>query len=477
MEGQAPYIELPYRPRAYQARLHRELETHRFCVIVMHRRAGKTVMVVNHMLKAAWLCRKPHALFAYIAPFRNQAKSIAWGMLKHFSAPIPGISVNEGELSIWLPNGAGIRIFGADNADALRGNRFDGVVMDEVADMRPDVWQEVVRPALSDRRGWAVFIGTPKGENLFHDLYKLGVKNGAQENSEWFSAMLRVDETGAIPDGEVASLRAEMSSNSFRQEYLCDFSASSDDILITIDDVAQAEGRKPEYETMASWPLIVGVDVARYGEDATVFFPRRGRVAYQPEVLRKRSNTDVAHRLMAYIAERKPAYVCIDQGQGTGVIDLVRDLTASQPVRIIEVPFGSKAGQEGRFVNRRAEMWVGIRDWLRSGGYLPEVPGLAAELTGPTYSYDASGRIKLEPKEDIKKRLDRSTDLADALALTFAVPAGPDRDSVMPSLDERYGVKAARKTRDWLTGEDSPGYDFFAEFEGRGDDDGFNPFA
>ena len=157
-------------------------------------------------------------------------------------------------------------------------------------------------------------------------------------------------------------------------------------------------------ETAAAWPLVIGVDVARFGDDATVFFRRRGHIAFMPDVLRKLSNVDVAHRLMACIDEHRPALVCIDQGQGTGVIDLVRDLIRTPETSIVEVPFGSRALKPERFFNRRAEMWVAIRDWLR------------ADLTAPTYDYDASGRLRLEAKDLIKERLRRSTDLADALA-------------------------------------------------------------
>lgn len=467
-------VTIPYKPR--YPMVHKTIESHRFVVLVAHRRFGKTVLSVNHLLKQALLCKRERGSFAYVAPQRNQAKTIAWQYLQHYSACVEGRTVNQAELMVTLPNGACIRIFGADNPDALRGLYFDGIVLDEVAQMRGEVWGEIVQPALADRQGWALFIGTPRGVNLFSELYFGALDRQAKGDPGWTALSFPVTETDALPADEVERLRRELSDNAFRQEMLCDFTASSDDVLISLDEARQSMGRRVDAQAMEAWPLMVGVDVARFGEDATVFFPRRGLLAMQPEIIRKLSNTEVAHRLMAYIAERRPAYVCIDQGQGTGVIDMVRDLAASQPTRIVEVPFGSKALAEDRFVNRRAEMWTAIREWLRAGGRIPEIEALVAELTAPTYSYDAAGRIKLEAKEEVKRRLaGRSTDLADALALTFAVPAGPDRDSVMPSLDERYGIKAAGRTRDWLTGQESGGYDFFAEFEGRGDDD--SPFA
>ena len=138
-------------------------------------------------------------------------------------------------------------------------------------------------------------------------------------------------------------------------------------------------------------------------------------------MFRNIDNMELADRIAAEIARCKPHAVFVDAGQGQGVIDRLRQLGH----RITEVPFGGSALRDKRFVNRRAEMWYGVREWLKSGGRLVDDECLKAELTAPTYSFDASGRIKLEPKEEIKARLNRSTDRADALALTFAAPVAP----------------------------------------------------
>lgn len=455
-------IVIPYTPRHPQGEIHAALETRRFVVLVAHRRMGKTVLAVNHLLKAALTCERERGSFAYVGPFRNQAKTIAWDYLKRYSAPVPGRVVNESELFILLPNGARVRIFGADNPDALRGLYFDGVVLDEVAQMKREVWEEVIRPALSDRKGFAVFIGTPKGINLFSELYDAACGNEAGKDPDWMALRYPATATNAIDAVELESLRAEMGDNAFRQEYLCDFTASSGNALISIDEVKAAMWPRVDAEDMAHWPLVVGVDVARFGEDATVFFPRRGLFAHEPTVLRKLSNTEVAHRLVAFIAERDPAYVFIDQGQGTGVIDLTRELTRGRSTVIVEVPFGSRANRDRKYVNRRAEMWTELRDWLRAGGQLPEDERLLAELAAPAYDYDAAGRIRLEAKDAIKERLNRSTDRADALALTFAVPLEPDKNSLFPSMDHKYGRYAAHAARDWMTGEEKREYDIFA---------------
>ena len=118
---------------------------------------------------------KELAMFVYVAPFLRQAKAIAWARLKQKIEPLRRTSVvdiNEGELSVrFKHNGAIIRLFGGDNPDAMRGLRLDGIVMDEVAQLKNELWTDIVQPALSDRLGWSIFIGTPSGINLFSELY------------------------------------------------------------------------------------------------------------------------------------------------------------------------------------------------------------------------------------------------------------------------------------------------------------------
>ena len=230
-------VVIPYKPRYPQTEIHSQLESHRFAVLVAHRRMGKTVLSVNHLIKRAIVDRKERGFYAYLAPFRNQAEQIAWSYLKHYTAPIPGLKVNEQKLAITLPNGATIRIFGADNPDALRGAYFDGCVLDEVAQMKPEVWGEILRPALADRHGWAVFIGTPKGVNLFSQMYDKALERMAAEDPEWVAMLYSVDRTHVIPDKELEALKLEMSENEFRQEFMCDFNAAADNVLIPIDDV------------------------------------------------------------------------------------------------------------------------------------------------------------------------------------------------------------------------------------------------
>ena len=189
--------------------------------MVCHRRAGKTVACINDLLRRAIADGKRDGRYAYIAPQYNQAKDIVWEYLKRFASPIPGVSFNEAELRCDLPNGARIRLYGAENADRLRGLYLDGVVLDEYADMRPSIWGEILRPLLADRLGWVVWIGTPKGRNSFYDLWE-----GALDKPDWFRLMLRASETSLIADAELADAKTQMTREQYEQEFECSFSAA-----------------------------------------------------------------------------------------------------------------------------------------------------------------------------------------------------------------------------------------------------------
>ena len=160
-------------------------------------------------------------LFGYVAPFRSQAKSVAWDYLKYFARPITKSS-NEGDLIIELLNGAKIRLFGADNADAMRGLGFDGLYLDEYGDFKPSVWGNVIRPALSDKQGWCVFGGTPKGKNQFWSIYETSRKLP----NDWFSLSLPASKSKLLPESELDAAKAQLAEDQYLQEYECSFEAA-----------------------------------------------------------------------------------------------------------------------------------------------------------------------------------------------------------------------------------------------------------
>lgn len=206
-----------YEPREHQRAIHSRLK--RFNVLVCHRRFGKTVLATNQLIGSGLKCTRESPRFAYVAPLLKQAKAVAWDFLLKYSEPFRA-DANVSELRVDLINGARITLYGADNPDALRGIYLDGVVLDEYADMEPRTWTEVVRPALSDRKGWAAFIGTPKGQNGFHELYQQ-----AKTLPDWYVEMFKASQTGIIDSAELASLKAQMAPEEFAQEFECSFQA------------------------------------------------------------------------------------------------------------------------------------------------------------------------------------------------------------------------------------------------------------
>ncbi|MFT3917309.1 MAG: hypothetical protein QM704_25455 [Anaeromyxobacteraceae bacterium] len=211
-------VRLSYVPRPWQERVHRERR--RFTVAVVHRRGGKTEAAIAELADTA--LRKAGALCAYVGPTRTQAKVVAWQRLKDHVRPVPGVQVFEQELRVVFPNGSAVFLAGAlDGADSLRGVGLDGVVLDEYALMEDSVFASVVRPALADRLGWAIFIGTPKGRDPLYRLIQ-----DTRGLPDWSHFLFRASETGVLPAGELAAARATMPADAYAREFECDFSAA-----------------------------------------------------------------------------------------------------------------------------------------------------------------------------------------------------------------------------------------------------------
>lgn len=416
-------ITLGYYPREWQRQCH--LERKRFTVLALHRRAGKTELAIMELIGAALAFNQELGLFFYIAPYLKQAKTIAWARLKSRLQSLiacGAAEVNEGETAIrFLHNGAIIRVFGADNPDAMRGVRLDGAVLDEVAQIKPETWTDIVQPALSDRKGWALFIGTPSGVNLFSELYYK-----AKRLPDWISALYTVYDTDAIDKDEVTRLKRDMSETSFAREYLCDFAAAGDNQLMSLADIEEACTRTWPEHSMDYAPRILGVDPARFGDDRSVIFARQGLQAFTPQVWQGIDNMALAAHVAQKIELWQPDAVFIDAGQGQGVIDRLRQMGHN----VMEVNFGGKP-LSPQYANKRAEMWFAVKEWIKAGGALPNEVQLKQDLGAPIYWYDTANRIVLEPKDDIKARGLPSPDLGDALVLTFAHPVGKKQERPM----------------------------------------------
>jgi phage terminase large subunit len=197
----------------------------RWIFVVAHRRAGKTVALVNQLIKSASdnARQTPPPRYAYIGPSFDAAKDLVWGYLKHYTSSIPGISYLEGELQVIFPNGATIRLYGGALAyERMRGIYLDGAVLDEYPLLHPSAFTSVVRPCLADYQGFAIVSGTAAGEDHFHAL-----KLRAEGDSNWRVFEIPITATGdsALAPNEVEEMRRDMADDEFAREMLCSFEA------------------------------------------------------------------------------------------------------------------------------------------------------------------------------------------------------------------------------------------------------------
>jgi hypothetical protein len=212
-------IVIPYAPRDQQAQIHDLIDSKRFTVVVAHRRMGKTVSAINHIIKDAVLNQKEAPRYAYIAPTYGQAKRVAWDYLVKYSTPLGGTqNISELRVDFW---GRRIQLYGSDNPEALRGQYFDGVILDEIGDQNPKIWTDIIRPALADRLGWCLFIGTPKGHNHFKDL-----RDRAETEDGWGLLEFKASQTGVIAQTELDAAKSEMGEDKYLQEFECSFNAA-----------------------------------------------------------------------------------------------------------------------------------------------------------------------------------------------------------------------------------------------------------
>ena len=261
-------ITIPYTPRKQQAHIHKELDKYRYALLCCHRRFGKSVMVINHLIRSA-LTNKNHApRLAYIAPTYSQAKKIAWDYLKFYTEKIPGVKWNESELRCDLPNGARISLLSSENPDSIRGIYLDLCVIDEAAQINPTLIDEIITPALSDRKGKMILVGTPKGmNNLFYDYFQK-----AQGSDAWFLYKAKASDTGIVDAEELEAAKEVMGESKYSQEFECSFIGNIQGSIYG-ELVNQIEDKKqigsvpydPAYPVSTSWDL-------GYGDATAVIF-------------------------------------------------------------------------------------------------------------------------------------------------------------------------------------------------------------
>jgi hypothetical protein len=249
----------------------------RFCVTVAHRRAGKTVARLNKIIRCAVESDKLNPRFGYIAPYWVQAKEIAWQYLKHYTAPLAplGVKYHEADLCITFGhNNATIRLYGAENAERMRGLYFDGIAPDEAQGISSVTLRTVILPCLADRQGWLDISGTPKGwNNLLGEVVKIGQANP----DEWFLQILKASETGILPESELAMQRKLMSDNEYAQEYECSFDAAITGAVYGKQlEAIQSQGRIAPNLYDSALPVHTAWDLGYSDKTAIWFWQRSG---------------------------------------------------------------------------------------------------------------------------------------------------------------------------------------------------------
>ena len=403
-------IDLGYTPRPWQADFHRNFKKR--AILIVHRRAGKTVVGRMELVDNA--LHRPNTRYAYVAPFLKQSRAVMWNDLKKTAMLVPETHISEMDMKVTFANGSTITCFGADNHDGLRGLGFHGLVLDEMADVRPGVMGQVLLPTLVADDGWLLLIGTPKGiDPLSEHFYAV------EKDPNWYARRLSWTDTGVFTPEQMAEQRAMQTEREYQLEYCCQFDAGTPDVLLSGADYDAALARvMPDYE-IEEHPVIIGVDVARYGDDRTVIVVRQGPKMHEPIIMRQASTFDIANRVSVVYHTHRADAVFIDYSGGLG--GGVQDQLANLGIFAVAVHFNGRPSSD-HYKNLRAEMWFKMAQWVRREGCIPNVPGLKVELTAPTYKTDDGGKLQLESKDDMKARGMKSPDVADALALTWAYP-------------------------------------------------------
>ena len=207
-----------YEPRNPQKQIHKAVRENRFVVVVAHRRMGKTVGAINQLIHSALNCKLKNPRYALISPTYSQSKRVSWDMLTEYTRPLDAVN-NIAELRSDFLDGRRISLYGADNIDTLRGIYLDGVVIDEYAQINPSLFSEIIRPAIADRKGWVMFIGTPKGRNHFATL-----RDKAKSGKDgWKLLEFKASETGLVDQDELDAAKKEMGEDKYNQEFEVNF--------------------------------------------------------------------------------------------------------------------------------------------------------------------------------------------------------------------------------------------------------------
>lgn len=394
-------------------------------------KVGKST--VASVLALWWSHTRPQARVLLTAPSDHQVKNILWREVRrlHRTARVPlggqmaldhrtGYRLSGGREVIGLTTDESERISGISSPNLL-------IIVDEAAGYPEHLYEALFGNLAGGGR--ILLIGNPtQTTGTFYEAFHRSRDTWATLHIPSTSSPCVTGAEPCIP-GLATREWVEWARGYwggpenpvYQARVMGEFPAQAENAVIGLALVTAASERW--YTTPAEGLLHIGVDVARYGSDRTVLFPRRGLRALEPVVLRSLDTVEVAGRVKRLAAELRVAdevpVVAVDTiGVGAGVLDiLARDRTLeARGVNVAE-----RATAEG-YANLRAQLWFAVRDWLEAGGAIPPMPELEAELVSATYTFSARGLLKIEEKDKIRERLGRSPDLADALALAIYDP-------------------------------------------------------
>lgn len=363
---------LPWQQKVYS-------DDTRFKVVVAGRRCGKSRLSAVNLLIEGLKCPKGSAV-CYVAPTQGMARQIIWDLLLDLGRDVIQSS-HVNNMDITLINGAKIYVRGSDRPDTLRGVSLTYLVMDEVADIKEETWEKVLRAALSDKKGRALFIGTPKGRNWFYDMYNLGLD---EVDSDWKSWHFTTEDNPLIDKSEVEAAKKSLSSFAFKQEFLASFDNAGTD---TFKESWLKYGEEPKYGA-----YYIAIDLAGF-ENLSNSADRKKRLDKTAIAVVKVDESgdwfvhkiesgrwdvqDTARRILKNIAEFKPMAVGIERGSlKNAVLPYLSDLMRSNNVyaHIHDLTHGNKKKTErvvwalqGRFEHGKVilnedEDWADFKD-------------------------------------------------------------------------------------------------------------------
>ena len=305
----------------------------------------------------------------------------------------------------------------SESPESLAGVHADHVllVVDEASGVPESVF-EAAYGSMSGKDATTILLGNPtRSSGYFYETHT------RLRDSWWTKQVSCLDSPLVSPDFiQEMELKYGADSNAMRVRVLGEFPLAEDDTLISLHAVEQASKRKVEQPE--GTPVVWGLDVARYGDDASVLCIRQGRHLIELHSWKKLSLMELAGRVLDLLnsADEPPEEILVDSiGLGAGVLDRLRELDISaRGVNVSESP-----AMADRYANLRAELWDLTKQWFNEEVQIPNDDSLIADLTAPRYSFNSSGKMLVESKAETKKRLGRSTDFADSLVLTFASTA------------------------------------------------------